>query len=102
MYSTHPEEKRPDEVKSRKSGNVVNPNDVTAYIERDRKKRGGKTVTVVTGIPGELDSLKRNLQKLCSAGGSTKEKSIEIQGDHRDKIAGYLKEKGFYVKYKGG
>ena len=74
----------------------------TAYIERDRKKRRGKTVTVISRLPGNLKELQKELQKECGAGGSVKNGAIEIQGDHREKIAGILKSKGFKVKFIGG
>jgi translation initiation factor 1 len=73
-----------------------------AYIERDRKNRKGKTVTVISGLSGNLKELLKELQKQCGAGGSLKQNIIEIQGDHRDKIAGLLQTKGFRVKFRGG
>jgi translation initiation factor 1 len=73
-----------------------------AYIERDRKNRKGKTVTVISGLSGNLKDLQKELQKQCGAGGSLKQNTIEIQGDHRDKIASLLQKKGFRVKFRGG
>lgn len=72
------------------------------YIERDRKQRRGKVVTVISKIMGNLKELQRELQKECGAGGSLKNGNIEIQGDHRDKIAFILQKKGFKIKFKGG
>ncbi|MCB0283041.1 MAG: hypothetical protein H6627_00300 [Calditrichae bacterium] len=74
----------------------------TAYIERDRKQRKGKVVTVVSRLNGDLKTLQKELQKQCGAGGSVKNGNIEIQGDHRDKIASILKEKGYKIKFIGG
>ncbi len=74
----------------------------TIYIERDRKKRRGKIVTVVSKVPGNLKELLKELQKECGAGGSVKKGNIEVQGDHRDKIAALLKGRGYNTKYKGG
>ena len=74
----------------------------TIYIERDRKGRKGKVVTVISGLKGDLKALQKELQKQCGAGGSVKNNTIEIQGDHRDKIALILQEKGYKVKLKGG
>ena len=72
------------------------------YIERDRKQRRGKVVTVISKLPGNLKELQKELQRDCGAGGSLKNGNIEIQGDHRDKIAAILQKKGFKTKFKGG
>lgn len=74
----------------------------TAYIQREKKQRGGKTVTVVTNLKGDLKSLQKKLQKHCGTGGTLKNGNIEIQGDHRDKIAQYLQGMGIKVKLRGG
>ena len=74
----------------------------TAYIERDRKNRKGKVVTVVSKLSANLKELQKELQKECGAGGSLKNNCIEIQGDHREKIASILKNKGFKTKFIGG
>ena len=72
-------------------------------IMRDRKHRGGKTVTVVTGLPDAvLTSLGQQLKKLCGSGGTIKDGNIEIQGDHCDKIQAKLSELGYKVKRSGG
>ena len=74
----------------------------TLYVLRDRKGRGGKTVTVVEGYNNEAKAMLKRLQKLCGSGGSVKGGNLEIQGDHRDKIGEFLKNEGFRVKFKGG
>jgi len=74
----------------------------TAYIERDRKKRAGKVVTVVSKLHGDLKGLQKELQKHCGSGGTVKNGNIEIQGDHRDKIGEYLSRKGYEIKFVGG
>ncbi|HLH63883.1 MAG TPA: stress response translation initiation inhibitor YciH [Ktedonobacteraceae bacterium] len=79
--------------------------DGTVRVMRDRKGRGGKTVTVITGIPasGEaLAVLAQQLKKLCGSGGTVKDGNIEIQGDHCDKIQTRLSELGYKVKRSGG
>ncbi len=68
---------------------------------RDRKHRGGKTVTVITGVPGnesEMATLAQRLKKLCGSGGTVKDGSIEIQGDHCDKVQAKLAELGYKVR----
>jgi translation initiation factor 1 len=72
---------------------------------RDRKGRGGKTVTVITGVPGNdavLSPLTQQLKKLCGSGGTIKDGAIEIQGDHCDKVQTKLVELGYKVKRVGG
>jgi translation initiation factor 1 len=78
-------------------------------IMRDRKGRKGKTVTVIAGFSlteADLKSLAKQLKALCGAGGTAKiegaEQSIEIQGDHRDKVAEKLKALGYKAKLAGG
>ncbi len=79
--------------------------DGVVRIFRDSKKRKGKTVTLITGIPlnGQtLHSLHSDLKRLCGSGGSIKDGNLEIQGDHRDTILVELKKRGFTVKLAGG
>lgn len=74
-------------------------------VMRDRKQRGGKTVTVITGVPTsgeELTALAQQLKKLCGSGGTVKDGNIEIQGDHCDKVIARLTASGYKVKRAGG
>ncbi|HEU0001382.1 MAG TPA: stress response translation initiation inhibitor YciH, partial [Ktedonobacteraceae bacterium] len=74
-------------------------------IMRDRKHRGGKTVTLITGIPATNDTiatLAQQLKKLCGSGGTIKDGVIEIQGDHCDKVQAKLSALGYKVKRAGG
>lgn len=79
--------------------------DGIARVMRDRKGRGGKTVTVITGLPvGEemLTTLAQQLKKLCGSGGTVKDGAIEIQGDHCEKVMAKLMALGYRVKRAGG
>lgn len=81
------------------------PSDGVVRVSRDSKHRKGKTVTLVTGVqlPEEqLRELASALKRLCGSGGTVKEASIEIQGDHREKIVTELKSLGYKVKLVGG
>ncbi len=74
-------------------------------VMRDRKQRGGKTVTVIDGVPGsdaELTTLAQQLKKLCGSGGTLKDGVIEVQGDHCEKVIARLTELGYRVKRAGG
>jgi len=68
---------------------------------RDRGGRNGKTVTVIRGLPERGDALEARaaeLKRLCGAGGGVKDGAIEIQGDHRERVAARLRELGYVVK----
>ena len=99
VFSTDPNWK-PEEEKDESTQNAAK--DQTAYIERDRKKRAGKVVTVVSNLRGDKKGLQKELQKLCGSGGTVKNNNIEIQGDHRERIGDYLSAKGYKIKYVGG
>jgi translation initiation factor 1 len=74
-------------------------------VQRDSKRRKGKTVTLISGVQldGEqLRGLLSDLKRLCGSGGTFKDGIIEIQGDHRDTVFEALKKKGFNVKKAGG
>ena len=79
------------------------PNDGVVRIFRDRSGRQGKVVTVITGLPAtDLESRAALLKRLCGAGGAVKAGAVEIQGDHRERIADALKQLGHRVKLAGG
>jgi translation initiation factor 1 len=74
-------------------------------VRREVKGRKGKGVTTISGVPLASDALRdlaSELKKLCSSGGSLKEGVIEVQGDHRDRVAQALRERGYTVKLAGG
>ncbi|HWC30896.1 MAG TPA: stress response translation initiation inhibitor YciH [Dehalococcoidia bacterium] len=81
------------------------PDDGVVRISREKGNRGGKTVTVVRGLPERGDALEQRaaeLKRLCGAGGTLRDGAIEIQGDHRERIAERLKGLGYTVKLAGG
>jgi translation initiation factor 1 len=81
------------------------PRDGVVRILRDRKGRGGKTVTVIAGLTGSaaaLGQLTSELKRLCGTGGTVRGDVIEIQGDHRERLQTELTRRGYKVKLAGG
>ena len=81
------------------------PKDGVTRIRRETGGRGGKTVTVLYGVPGSPDErrqLFKELKKICGSGGADKTGRLEIQGDHRDTIMAILNDKGISAKATGG
>lgn len=79
--------------------------DGIARIHRETGGRGGKTVTVVTGLAldeGALSALSRRLKALCGTGGTVRGAALELQGDHRDAVASLLEREGFKTRRAGG
>jgi translation initiation factor 1 len=67
----------------------------------EKAGRGGKTVTVVFDLPRNaafLKDLGQELRRACGTGGAVLEDSVELQGDLRERVRGYLLGKGFRVK----
>lgn len=74
-------------------------------VSRESKGRGGKTVTLVRGLPlaeAELAALGRQLRAACGSGGTSKDGVLEIQGDHRDRVLALLQQQGYAAKASGG
>jgi translation initiation factor 1 len=77
--------------------------DGAVRVSREKGGRRGKTVTIVSGLPrDEQEVVAGELKRHCGAGGTIKGGAIEIQGDHRDKVAARLRTSGYDVKITGG
>lgn len=77
----------------------------TLRMRLEKSGRGGKTVTAVFDLPADAaanQALCKALKTACGSGGTLKDRVIEIQGDHRDRVEALLIEKGFKVKRAGG
>lgn len=69
-------------------------------ISLDKRNRGGKAVTLVTGFRGmtaDLEALGKMLKVKCGVGGSAKDSEIIVQGDLRPKVLDILLKEG-YIK----
>lgn len=74
-------------------------------IRRETKGRKGAGVTIIDGLTLENDELKQLVKKIkqtCSSGGAIKDGSVEVQGEHREKIKALLEKAGYTVKLSGG
>lgn len=74
-------------------------------VSRETKGRGGKAVTLVSGITlpdKDLDALGKQLKASCGSGGTVKDGVIEVQGDHIDRIVALLTAQGYKAKRAGG
>lgn len=69
------------------------------------RRASGRVVTVVSGMPGteaELAVLARELKTACGAGGTVKDGTLELQGDHRQRVEATLSRAGLRFKRAGG
>ena len=84
---------------------IKNPAKQGVRIQRESKGRGGKSVSVITGLTLPADELKvlgKKLNAQLGTGGAIKDGNIEIQGDHREKLLLLLEQAGFKAKISGG
>ncbi len=105
VYSTDggTRRRRNDESRSAPHSAQALPDDGIVRIFKEKGGRGGKTVTIVRGLPaGDLDRLAAELKRRCGAGGAVKSGAVEIQGDHREQAAEFLRRQGYRVKLAGG
>lgn len=110
VYSTDsgrmcPACRQPVAACSCRSASVVPAGDGVVRVSRATQGRGGKTVTVVKGVPMDaaaLVVLGKQLKALCGTGGTVKDGVIEIQGDHVERVMAALQAQGQRVKRAGG
>jgi translation initiation factor 1 len=77
------------------------PKKVVAKLRLETKGRGGKSVTVVDGLPRNeafLEGLAKELKKACGTGGAVREGAVELQGDCRERLRTLLDARGYAVK----
>lgn len=102
VYSTNADFKY--EEAAEEEVHTLSPDRQKLVVSIDRRNRGGKQVTLVSGFVGTEDDLKelgKTLKVKCGVGGSAKDGEITIQGDLRDKVVALLQGMG-YTKAKRG
>jgi len=103
VFSTNPDQ----QISSieEESFETIKPNLQDLRVQLDKKQRGGKAVTLITGFIGsdeDLKNLGKMLKSKCGVGGSVKDDEILIQGDFRQKVMDLLLLAGYKVKRIGG
>ena len=81
------------------------PDQQDVRVQASRKGRKGKTVTVISGFqhaPDKLKDLAKKLKAQCGSGGTVKDDTIEIQGDHAQTLKTALVQLGYCAKISGG
>lgn len=110
VYSTDQKLPLPEKVRKARSVGKVAPAGLSPSLQKvivrlDRKGRGGKSVTVVEGLPmGEKErgALLKQLKAKLGTGGMVRDAALEIQGDHRDALMVILEKMGCKPKRSGG
>ena len=73
----------------------------TVHLGIEKKGRKGKTVTIISGLqhnPDTMEDIARILKQHCGAGGTVKGKTIEIQGEQRERVTEKLSQMNYIVK----
>lgn len=81
------------------------PQQQNLRVQATRAGRKGKTVTVITGFQHKPDTLTKLLKQLkakCGSGGTVKNNTLEIQGEHKELLVTLLSQLGYKVKISGG
>ena len=96
VYSTNPDFNY--EMDDEEEQATLQPSQQRLRVQLDRKNRGGKVVTLITGFVGTEDDLKelgKFLKSKCGVGGSAKDGEVIVQGDFKQKVLELLKKEGY-------
>lgn len=99
VYSTNPDFNYREETEVQED--TPEPSRQRLIVRIDRRNRGGKQVTLVSGFVGsdkDLKELGKTLKVKCGVGGTAKDGEITIQGDLRDKVTAILQGMGYNAK----
>ena len=104
VYSTDGSLPLPSSVKRKtESPPRANPLPDDGVIRVMREKRRASAVTIVHGVAApQIETVGKELRRMCGTGGTTKHGVIELQGDHRDAIVAFFEQRGSRVKRAGG
>lgn len=97
VYSTNPDFNYVTNEKEKET-ETIDKKQQKLRVSIEKKGRGGKTVTVITGFIGQENDLKelgKLLKTKCGVGGSTKDREILIQGEFKQRIIELLKAEGY-------
>jgi translation initiation factor 1 len=89
------------ECRCRSAADTPLPSSRSCVLRVEKKGRGGKTVTVVAGLPQNatfVTGLASELKRACGTGGTVADGAVEIQGDQRERLRPLLAARGFRVK----
>ena len=96
VYSTNPDFRY--ETEEHDNTETLSKEKQKLRVSVEKKGRGGKTATIITGFVGsenDLASLGKLLKIKCGVGGSVKDGLIIIQGELKQRIVDLLKNEGY-------
>jgi translation initiation factor 1 len=105
VYSTDKDIPKKEKPSSKSLPNKTSIGAKKIIVRLDRKKRGGKSVTLIEGLPlstVEMEALLKQIKADRGTGGTMKDGMLEIQGDHCAAVISFLEDNGFKPKRSGG
>ena len=84
---------------------IVDKAKLNVRVQKTRGGKGGKTVTVISGLEldvAETRALLKRLKARCGAGGTVRGNLLELQGDQVAVLIEFLKKEGYCPKKSGG
>jgi translation initiation factor 1 len=105
VYSTDKDIPKKEKVPSKSMPDKTPVGTQRIIVRLDRKKRAGKSVTLVEGLPlsaCETESILKQIKADRGTGGAVKDGILEIQGNHCEAVIAFLEGKGYKPKRSGG